>query len=118
MRSERDEATDFAMESMATEDEEQDMNSKERPHLRKLVAELLKADASKSNRQIAAQAGTYHPTVGKVRAELEQSGDVKSCPFRKDRRGHLHPAHKGHRRKRRDAKRGAMMSKGVGRLDL
>jgi ParB/Sulfiredoxin domain len=52
--------------------------------MRKLVAELIKAEPTTSDRQIAAQAGSTHPTVAKVRAELEQSGDMESFPYRED----------------------------------
>jgi len=43
---------------------------------RTLLAELVKADPSKSNRQIAEQAKVSHHTVGAVRAELEATGQV------------------------------------------
>jgi hypothetical protein len=40
------------------------------------VAELLRADPTQSNRQIAEQTKTSHHTVGAVRNELEATGQI------------------------------------------
>jgi ParB-like chromosome segregation protein Spo0J len=43
---------------------------------RALLVELIKADPSKSNRQVAETARVSHHTVGDVRAELEATGQI------------------------------------------
>jgi ParB-like chromosome segregation protein Spo0J len=47
---------------------------------RNLLAELIKADPTKSNRQIADQAKVSHVTVGGVRSELETTGQIDQLP--------------------------------------
>jgi hypothetical protein len=69
---------------------------------RELIAELIKADPTKSNRQIADQVKVSHPHVGKVRAELEKSGDVETVTTSTDTKGRKQPAHR-HRRERQAA---------------
>jgi hypothetical protein len=44
---------------------------------RDLIAKLVKATPEKSNRLIAHQVKVSHPTVAKVRKQLEQAGDVE-----------------------------------------
>jgi DNA-binding Lrp family transcriptional regulator len=61
---------------------------------RELIAELLKADPAKSNRQIADQVKVSHPHVAKVRAELEKTGDVETVTTSIDTRGRRQPKHK------------------------
>jgi hypothetical protein len=43
---------------------------------RDLLAELIKADPTQSNRQIAERAKVDHKTVGVVRTELETTGEI------------------------------------------
>jgi hypothetical protein len=61
---------------------------------RDLIAELLKADPSKSDRQIAKQTKTSPTTVGTVRAEKEASGDVSKLDTRTDTKGRKQPSKK------------------------
>src|SRR5262249_38778748 len=59
---------------------------------RELIAKLLKADPSKSDRQIAETAKASPTTVGTVRTEMEAKGDVSKLDTRRDRRGRKQPA--------------------------
>jgi ParB-like chromosome segregation protein Spo0J len=43
---------------------------------REIIATLLKADPTKSNRQVGEQANASHVTVGAVRGELESTGQI------------------------------------------
>jgi hypothetical protein len=61
---------------------------------RDLIAALLKAQPEKSDRQIAKIAHVSHPHVGKVRTELEKSGDVETVTTRTDTKGRQQPAKK------------------------
>ena len=61
---------------------------------RELVAKLIKATPEKSDRQIAEQVQASPTTVGKVRKELEQTGDVSNLDTRTDSRGRQQQAHK------------------------
>lgn len=61
---------------------------------RGLIAELLKAEPEKSNRQIAATVKVSHPTVAAVRQGLETSGDVEKVSTRVDTAGRSQPARK------------------------
>ena len=63
-----------------------------------LITNVLKAQPSKSNRQIAKTVGVSHPHVAAVRAELEKSGDVETVTTSIDTKGRKQPAKK----KRRD----------------
>jgi ParB-like chromosome segregation protein Spo0J len=54
---------------------------------RELIAKLIKAAPEKSNRQIAKATGVSHPHVGKVRAEMEEAGDVETVSTSIDTRG-------------------------------
>jgi N6-adenosine-specific RNA methylase IME4 len=60
----------------------------------KLVEKVVKATPGKSDRQIAEQTKTSPTTVGKVRKELEATGDVSTVDTRTDSRGRQQPAHK------------------------
>ena len=47
---------------------------------RELIAKLLKADPTKSNRQVARIVGRDDKTVAKVRTELEATADIPQLP--------------------------------------
>jgi ParB-like chromosome segregation protein Spo0J len=47
---------------------------------RKAIANLLKLHPEKSNRQIGAEVGASHVTVGAVRAEMESTGQIDQLP--------------------------------------
>jgi hypothetical protein len=59
-----------------------------------LIAKLMKIAPEKSDRQIAAQTKASPSTVGKVRKELEQTGDVSKLDTRTDAKGRKQPASK------------------------
>src|SRR5262249_48606719 len=61
---------------------------------REIIAELLKADPSKSDRQIAKTVKASPTYVGKVRAEKEATGDVSTVDTRTDTKGRAQPAKK------------------------
>jgi hypothetical protein len=61
---------------------------------RDLIAKVIKAKPELSNRQVAAKTATSHAFVGKVRGELEQSGDVETVSTSIDTRGRKQPARK------------------------
>jgi len=62
---------------------------------KQLAIDLAKAKPEMSNRQIAEQVKLSHPTVAKVRAEAEATGDVeKVSTSRTDTKGRQQPAHK------------------------
>jgi hypothetical protein len=61
---------------------------------RQLIATVLKAQPSKSNRQVAKTVGVSHPHVAVVRAELEKSGDVETVTTSIDTKGRAQPARK------------------------
>jgi DNA-binding Lrp family transcriptional regulator len=61
---------------------------------RDVIAKLLKAAPEKSNRQIAKTAGVSHPHVAKVRAEMEEAGDVETVSTSIDTKGRKQPAKK------------------------
>ena len=67
-----------------------------------LIAKVLKARPSKSNRQVAKMVGVSHPHVAAVRAELEKSGDVETVTTSIDTKGRKQPARKPAKKKRRD----------------
>jgi DNA-binding Lrp family transcriptional regulator len=60
----------------------------------KLIAKLLKADPTKSNRRIAKMAKASHPHVAKVREQLEKKGDVETVTTSVDTKGRQQPAKK------------------------
>jgi hypothetical protein len=64
---------------------------------RNLIAKLLKAEPTKSDRQIAQVAKVSPTTVGTVRSEMEAKGDVSKLDTRRDVKGRRQPASKGNR---------------------
>jgi phage N-6-adenine-methyltransferase len=61
---------------------------------RLLVADELKVDPVRSNRQIAASLGLHHETVGAVRNDLERRGEIRHVATVIDTSGRVQPAHK------------------------
>jgi hypothetical protein len=61
---------------------------------RKLLAQLIEVDPTKSNRQIAATVGVSHNTVSDVRTGLEARGQIDHVETRTDTRGRQQPATK------------------------
>ena len=61
---------------------------------REVIAELLKAQPEKSDRQIAETVKASPTTVGTVRAKMEASGDVSKLDTRTDAKGRQQPARK------------------------
>jgi ParB-like chromosome segregation protein Spo0J len=64
---------------------------------RDVIAKLLKASPEKSNRQIVEMAKVSHPTVAKIRAEGEATGDVEKVTTSIDTKGRKQPAKKKRR---------------------
>jgi ParB-like chromosome segregation protein Spo0J len=58
---------------------------------RALIAQLIKAEPEKSDRQIAKQTGAHHTTVGTVRREEEGRGGISHVEKRVDTRGRRQP---------------------------
>jgi ParB-like chromosome segregation protein Spo0J len=54
---------------------------------RDLIAKLIKAEPTKSNRQIGKQVVASHPHVAKVRAEMEKTSDVETVTTSVDTKG-------------------------------
>ena len=67
---------------------------------RELIAKLLKATPSKSDRQIAKTVKVSPTTVGTVRAAMGATGDVSKLDKREDSKGRHQPARKAERPKR------------------
>jgi hypothetical protein len=61
---------------------------------RELIAKLIKQTPGKSDRQIADEAKSNRTTVGQIRKQLEDRGDVSIIDTRTDRTGREQPAHK------------------------
>jgi ParB-like nuclease domain len=61
---------------------------------RDVAAKILKLDPSRSDRRVAKDAGISHPTVARVRQELEGFGEVEMVSTRTDAKGIQQPAHK------------------------
>jgi transposase len=61
---------------------------------RELIAKLIEADPSKSDRQIAETVKASPTTVGTVRAKMEAKGDVSNLDTRRDTKGRQQPAHR------------------------
>jgi ParB-like chromosome segregation protein Spo0J len=61
---------------------------------RELIGKLIKADPTKSDRQIAKQVGASPTTAGKVRSDLEAKDDVSKVDTRTDTKGRQQPVHK------------------------
>lgn len=66
----------------------------DRAQKRELIAAQIKETPEKSNRQIAEDLKTSHPTVIDVRRDLEKKGDVERFTTSTDKRGRQQPAHK------------------------
>jgi hypothetical protein len=64
---------------------------------RDIIAKLLQADPTKSDRQIAEMVKASPTTVGKERAKLEAKGDVSKLDTRRDTKGRKQPAKKKRR---------------------
>jgi hypothetical protein len=61
---------------------------------RELIAKLIKQTPNKSDRQIAKQTKTSPTTVGKIRKETENAGDVSKVDTRTDTKGRKQPSAK------------------------
>ena len=59
-----------------------------------LVADVIKAQPEKSDRQIAAETKVSPTTAGKVRKKLEDAGQVSTVDTRKGKDGKSQPSHK------------------------
>jgi hypothetical protein len=68
---------------------------------RDLIAKVLKAQPSKSNRTVAKQTKTDHKTVGTVRDKLEAGGEIPHHDVHEDARGTNQPARKPPTKKKR-----------------
>lgn len=62
-----------------------------RGQIRELICEQLKATPEQSDRQIAQSLGVSHPTVGTLRKELEENGDVEKFTTSTDTLGREQP---------------------------
>jgi DNA-binding Lrp family transcriptional regulator len=58
----------------------------------RLIVQLLKANPTKSNRQVAKLTNTSHPHVAKVREQAEKNGDVETVTTSIDTKGRAQPA--------------------------
>jgi hypothetical protein len=65
----------------------------------RLIVQLLKADPTKSNRQVAKLTDTSHPHVAKVREGAEKAGDVETVSTSIDTKGRQQPVRRGRTRK-------------------
>lgn len=63
-----------------------------REQRRALIAESLKSDPQLSNRAHARRTGASHPTVGTVRREMEQRGEVQKFSTSIGSDGKAYPA--------------------------
>jgi hypothetical protein len=61
---------------------------------RELIAKVIAADPTRSDRQIAKQTKTSPTTVGKIRKESEATGDVSKLDTRTDTKGRKQPSAK------------------------
>jgi hypothetical protein len=61
---------------------------------RDLLAQLIKSDAERSDRQHAEHVGVDHKTAAKVRNELEERGEIPHVDKRSDTKGRAQPATK------------------------
>ena len=59
-----------------------------------LIGKLLELKPTASDRQIAGMTGTSHPTVAKVRSEMEAGGKITTSPTRTGKNGVKQPAGK------------------------
>jgi DNA-binding Lrp family transcriptional regulator len=60
----------------------------------RLIVQLLKADPTKSNRQVAKLVDASHPHVAKVREKAEKTGDVETVTTSVDTKGRKQPSRK------------------------
>ena len=60
----------------------------------RLIVQLLKADPTKSNRQVAKLTDASHPHVAKVREHAEKAGDVETVTTSVDTKGRRQPTSK------------------------
>jgi hypothetical protein len=67
---------------------------------RDLIKKLIKAAPEKSNRQIAKATKVSHPHVAKVRAEMEEAGDVETVSTSIDTKGRKQPVKTAERRRK------------------
>jgi hypothetical protein len=65
------------------------------------IAKLIKADPTKSNRQIAKLTDRSHPYIAKVKRELEKAGDVETVSTSIDTKGRKQPSRKPWSKERR-----------------
>jgi hypothetical protein len=72
----------------------------------RLVVELLKADPTKSNRQVAKIVDASHPHVAKVREQAEQAGDVETVTTSVDTMGRRQRAKKTQKKKSAESESG------------
>jgi hypothetical protein len=61
---------------------------------RQVIAAVLKADPSRSNRQVAGKVGVNHETVGTVREDLEGRGEIRHVETTTDTKGRKQPVKK------------------------
>jgi hypothetical protein len=61
---------------------------------RDLIAEIIKAQPEKSDRQVARMVKASPTTIGTVRGKLEKAGDVSKLDTRRDSKGRKQPAKK------------------------
>jgi hypothetical protein len=64
---------------------------------REIIAKLLKADPSKSDRQVAKPIKVDHKTVGAIRSDMVTRGEIPHVATRVDTKGRKQPAKKGPR---------------------
>src|SRR6516162_4185296 len=86
---------------------------------RELIANLLKAQPDRSDRQIAATVKASPTTVGTVRAKMEATGDVSKLDTRRDTKGRNQPAAKKKPpNETTDASLKKVMTKSLARQDI
>jgi len=75
------------------------LTAEQKREKRELIAKLLQANPTKSDRQIAKAVKTSPTTVGKVRSAMEAKGEVSKVDTRTDAKGVKQPAKKKQRPK-------------------
>jgi ParB-like chromosome segregation protein Spo0J len=75
------------------------LTAEQKREKRELIAKLLQANPTKSDRQIAKTVKTSPTTVGKVRSAMEAKGEVSKVDTRTDAKGVKQPAKKKQRPK-------------------
>jgi ParB-like chromosome segregation protein Spo0J len=71
---------------------------------RDVIVKLIKTQPERSNRQIAKEAGVSHTHINKVRAEMEEAGDVETVSTSIDTKGRKQPAKKAKAERNRKAR--------------